>query len=238
MNKKSQSITLRISFVAVFAAIICAGCFISIPLPGGVPITLQNAFALLSGTILGTWYGGASVAIFLILGIIGVPVFSGMKGGFAHLLGASGGFLWGYLIGAIIAGFLLGSPKLSEKKITFWQILKIFLAYFLGLVVLYIFGIWWFIQSKGGLSESLTMHQVLMWTLIPFIPGDIIKMVIAIPLTAVLRPVAARYLFASSQNEKSEKDAVDSLKNEETKTEQVESEQVESEKLESEQNQK
>lgn len=212
MNKKSQNFTLRISFVAVFAAIICAGCFISIPLPGGVPVTLQNAFSLISGTVLGTWYGGASVAIFLVLGIIGIPVFSGMKGGIAHLLGVSGGFLWGYLIGAIIAGFLLGSPKLSEKKITFFQILKIFLAYFLGLLVEYIFGIWWFIQSKGGLSESLSMQQVLMWTLIPFIPGDIIKMIIAILLSAVLRPMAARYLFANSENKKSEKDAVDELK--------------------------
>lgn len=212
MNKKSQNFTLRISFVAVFAAIICAGCFISIPLPGGVPVTLQNAFSLISGTVLGTWYGGASVAIFLVLGIIGIPVFSEMKGGIAHLLGVSGGFLWGYLIGAIIAGFLLGSPKLSEKKITFFQILKIFLAYFLGLLVEYIFGIWWFIQSKGGLSESLSMQQVLMWTLIPFIPGDIIKMIIAIPLSAVLRPIAARYLFANSENKKSEKDAVDELK--------------------------
>lgn len=212
MNKKSQTLTLRISFVAVFAAIICAGCFISIPLPGGVPVTLQNAFSLISGTVLGTWYGGASVAIFLILGIIGIPVFSGMKGGIAHLFGVSGGFLWGYLIGAIIAGFLLGNPKLSEKKITFFQILKIFLAYFLGLVVEYVFGIWWFVQSKGGLSESLSMQQVLMWTLIPFIPGDIIKMIIAIPLSAVLRPIAARYLFANSENKKSEKDAVDELK--------------------------
>lgn len=212
MNKKSQTLTLRISFVAVFAAIICAGCFISIPLPGGVPVTLQNAFALISGTVLGTWYGGTSVAIFLILGIIGIPVFSGMKGGIAHLLGVSGGFLWGYLIGAIIAGFLLGNPKLSEKKITFFQILKIFLAYFFGLFVEYVFGIWWFVQSKGGISESLSMQQVLMWTLIPFIPGDIIKMIIAIPLSAVLRPIAARYLFANSENEKSEKDAVDELK--------------------------
>lgn len=212
MNKKSQTLTLRISFVAVFAAIICAGCFISIPLPGGVPVTLQNAFALISGTVLGTWYGGTSVAIFLILGIIGIPVFSGMKGGIAHLLGVSGGFLWGYLIGAIIAGFLLGNPKLSEKKITFFQILKIFLAYFFGLLVEYVFGIWWFVQSKGGISESLSMQQVLMWTLIPFIPGDIIKMIIAIPLSAVLRPIAARYLFANSENEKSEKDAVDELK--------------------------
>lgn len=212
MNKKSQTLTLRISFVAVFAAIICAGCFISIPLPGGVPVTLQNAFSLISGTVLGTWYGGTSVAIFLILGIIGIPVFSGMKGGIAHLLGVSGGFLWGYLIGAIIAGFLLGNPKLSEKKITFFQILKIFLAYFLGLLVEYVFGIWWFVQSKGGISESLSMQQVLMWTLIPFIPGDIIKMIIAIPLSAVLRPIAARYLFANSENKKSEKDAVDELK--------------------------
>ena len=211
MNQKNMSLSLRISFVAVFAAIICAGCFISIPLPGGVPVTLQNSFALISGCVLGSVYGAASVAVFLILGITGIPVFSGMKGGFAHLLGATGGFLWGYLFASLVAGLILGKPKLSEKKFSFLQILKITLAYGAGLFILYAFGIAWFIFSKGGLSESLTMQQVLLWTLIPFIPGDIVKWIIAVALTAVLRPVVARYLFTDSDG--SEKKALEALKN-------------------------
>lgn len=213
MKKNLLTTTLRSTFIAVFAALICAGCFISIPMPGGVPVTIQNMFAIISGTILGSFWGAISVLIFLLLGIIGVPVFSGMKSGFAHLLGATGGFLWGYLIGALLAGLILGSPKLEEKKITWVQLVKIMLAYFVGLICNYLPGILWFIHVKGGLSESLTLMQVLNWTTIPFIPGDVIKWIVAIPLTAFLRPIAARYLYSTKTDSDSEKQAVEQLKN-------------------------
>ena len=210
MKKTALSVTLRITFVALFAALICAGCFISIPLPGGVPITLQNMFSFLAGTILGSFWGALSVAIFILLGILGIPVFSGMKSGFAHLLGATGGFLWGYLLGALLAGLILGLPKIEEKKFSVLNILKIAFAYFIALICNYVPGIIWFIVSKGGLSDSMTLHQVLLWTLIPFIPGDIIKWIVAIPVTALLRPLAARYFYVSDSDD--EKRALEELK--------------------------
>lgn len=209
MKQNNFSRILRGSFVAVFAALICAGCFISIPFPGGVPLTVQNMFAFLSGTVLGSFWGAISTAVFLVLGIAGVPVFSGMKSGFAHFLGATGGFLWGYLLGALLAGLILGTPKLEEKKFSVIKLIKIALAYFAALICNYLPGIIWFIHCKGGLSENLSLMQVLNWTLIPFIPGDIIKWILAIPLTAVLRPVVARYLYAPAADEA---EAVEKLK--------------------------
>ena len=74
--------TIRSVFIALFAALICSGCFISIPI-GLVPVTVQNMFALMSGVILGSIHGAAAVGIFLLLGALGIPVFSGVKGGIA-----------------------------------------------------------------------------------------------------------------------------------------------------------
>lgn len=76
-NKKKLT---HIIFTALFAALTAVGCFIQIPLPSGVPIVLQDMLAMLSGLLLGPIYGPLSVAIFLILGIIGLPVFSGKAG--------------------------------------------------------------------------------------------------------------------------------------------------------------
>lgn len=212
MKENTLKITLRSTFVAVFAALICSGCFISIPLPGGVPITVQNMFAIIAGTILGSYFGAISVAVFLFLGAIGIPVYSGMKGGFAHLIGATGGFLWGYLLAALVAGLILGSPKLEEKKFNWIMILKIALAYLAGLVCNYVPGIIWFTHVKGGLSENLSLLQVLNWTTLPFLPGDFIKMAVSIPLTAVLRPIAARYLYSAKTDANAEAIAVEQLK--------------------------
>ena len=93
--------------VALFAAFTSAGCFIQIPLAGGIPIVIQDMMAMLSGLILGPIYGTLSVFIFLVLGSIGLPVFSG-KGGFDKILnGPTGGFLIGYMIAALAGGLIV-----------------------------------------------------------------------------------------------------------------------------------
>ena len=81
---------------AVFAALICAGWMIAIPV-GPIPIVLQNALAVLAGLLLGPVFGGLSVSIFLLAGAAGLPVFSGGNGGLAVFVGPTGGFLIGYL---------------------------------------------------------------------------------------------------------------------------------------------
>ena len=70
----------KLIFSALFAALISVGCIIAIPLPGGVPVTVQNMFCVLAGGILGTFYGAVSVLIWLILGAVGIPVFANAHG--------------------------------------------------------------------------------------------------------------------------------------------------------------
>lgn len=189
MNPK----TLQSVFVSLFAALICAGCFISIPLPGLVPITLQNMFAVMAGTIMGSVQGAGAVGLFLILGCIGVPVFSGMHGGIGVLTGPTGGFLIGYFLGALAAGLILGKPTLKEDRKNPVFVAKVCLATVFGFVLNYLPGIPWFLSVMTNRGKDMALGTALKACLIPFIPGDVIKIVVTVILTLALRPVIARY---------------------------------------------
>ncbi len=206
---KSNSIGKRAILVALFAAFVCAGCFIQIPLAGGVPIVIQDMMAMLSGLILGPLYGTLSVLIFLILGSFGLPVFSG-KGGFDKILsGPTGGFLVGYLFAALAGGlivhFFVKSPwkqvspenaDSSSESAEFsaktnalnWIFFGI--AAIVATVVCFALGIAGFHRVK----PDLEMSKVLSYVLIPFIPGNIIKLIIMIPLAKKLYPIVKNYL--------------------------------------------
>jgi len=166
-NKK----ILGLVFVALFAALISAGAFIAVPI-GPVPIVLQNFFALLSGLVLGPVLGTAAVGLFLAAGIIGAPVFAhnGSPMGIARLFGPSGGFLFGYLLSALIAGLIVGFPKPGVKT----PVWRLALAVAAGLLVVYIPGL---IRFKFVLNVD--WKRTFMAGFLPFMPGDIIKGVIA-----------------------------------------------------------
>ena len=131
---------LKISFIALFAAIICIGCFLRIPL-GPVPIVLQNALCILTSAILGSFLGGIPTALFLLAGLIGLPVYAGGTSGIAVWAGPTGGFLLGYLLGAVVTGFIAGRPSVSDKKFSWKNLIRITIAIFAGMVILYVPGI-------------------------------------------------------------------------------------------------
>jgi len=188
-----KSTTLRSVFVAMFAALISIGCFIAVPLgPGGIPIVLQNMMVILSACLLGNIQGAASVGLFLAAGALGLPVYAGGTGGFGHLVGPTGGFLIGYFFGALAAGLIAGTPKANEKSIQ--QLLRLLLAAVSGYVIIYIPGILQFMHLKQT-SFALTVAGCV----IPFLPGDLIKLCITVPLAAKLRPVIAQYLYSESE---------------------------------------
>ena len=197
---KNKSV-LKVSFVALFAAIICVGCFIRIPL-GVIPIVLQNMLCILCGVLLGGVLGGAPTALFLLAGLIGLPVYSGGTGGLAVWLGPTGGFLPGYLLGAVVAGFIAGKPSVEQKKISAVLVIRISLAIFAGMLILYIPGVirfsYWAAAAGKVPSEKTAFAYTLGACVIPYIPGDILKTVIAIPVALKLRPVLAQYLYEDS----------------------------------------
>ena len=201
-HMKNKSV-LKISFIALFAAIICVGCFIRIPL-GVIPIVLQNVLCILCAVLLGGVLGGAPAALFLLAGLIGLPVYSGGTGGLAVWLGPTGGFLPGYLLGAIAAGFIAGKPDVGEKKLTAGVVVRVSVAVVAGLVILYIPGVirfsYWATAAGKVPVEKTALAYTMAACVIPYIPGDILKAVIAIPVALKLRPVLAQYLYESDNN--------------------------------------
>ena len=179
MNKR----LLRICFTALFAALIAAGTFIAIPI-GPVPVVLQNLFALLSGLILGPIMGAAAVALYLLTGLIGAPVFAGFTGGIARFAGPTGGFLIGYLLMALIAGFIAGKPGKNVSRV------RLIIAVVTGLLAVYVPGVAWLKICTGS-----GWDKALMAGFIPFIPGDILKGIAAVIIAPGLRRTAAEHLY-------------------------------------------
>ncbi len=200
-----NKIALRISFIALFAAIICVGCFIRIPI-GVIPIVLQNVLCILCGVLLGGWLAGAPTALFLLAGLIGLPVYSGGSSGLAVWMGPTGGFFPGYLIGAIAAGLIAGKPCVEEKKLSWRLALRVSLAVVAGMVILYIPGVirfsYWATAAGKVPAEKTALGYTMAACVLPFIPGDILKTVIAIPVALKLRPVLAQYLYENTDKNK------------------------------------
>lgn len=196
-------LSIMLIFVPLFAALIAVSGFIAFPLPGTpVPIVLQNMMPILASGLLGGLYGTASTVLFLIAGLLGLPVFSGGRGGLAHLLGPTGGFLIGYLAAAAFLIIFFRKPGAKDlalvssgknNSIKLINYLKIIAASFSGFALIYVFGIARFMQlTNRGLFESLSL------ACIPYLPGDFIKMILVSALIYKLRPVTARYFLEAS----------------------------------------
>lgn len=198
-------------FVALFAAIICVGCFMRIPV-GAVPIVLQNVLCILTGVILGSYLGGLPTLLFLLAGLIGLPVYSGGTSGIAVWMGPTGGFLPGYLLGAVAAGFIAGKPSVAQKKLSVVVVIRITVAMIAGMIILYIPGILKFASWATANGKVPVEKSVLAYTMgacvIPYIPGDLIKTVVAIPVALVIRPVLAQYLYSTPAKSKENKEQV------------------------------
>lgn len=205
---KNKSI-LKSTFVAFFAAVISLGAFMRIPL-GPVPIVLQNMLCILTAVFLGGFLGAAPTALFLIAGLMGLPVYSGGTGGLAVWAGPTGGFLPGYLTGAFLAGIIAGRPKLEEKAFSWKVLLRLITAVFAGMIVLYIPGVFHFTrwaQAAGKVpADKSAFAYTMAACVLPYIPGDIIKIVIAVPVALKMRPVLAQYLYPEDIRDKPEYD--------------------------------
>ena len=193
MNNNS---VLKLSFIALFAAVISIGSFIRIPI-GLIPIVFQNALCVLCAVILGGASGAAPTLLFLAAGLIGLPVYSGGASGIGVWTGPTGGFLPGYLIGALAAGLIAGRPVISEKTKSAALTLRITAATVAGMMILYIPGVLWFaywaLKTGNIPAEKTALTYAVSACVIPYIPGDIVKIAIAVPIALKIRPLIALY---------------------------------------------
>ena len=116
MKKNSIKTTKNIIFVGLFAAITAVLSQIAIPLPTNIPITLQTFAVALAGYFLGAVKGTAAMIVYVLLGAVGVPVFANWKGGYSVLISYTGGFIFGFILFALLCG--LGSQLFSSRKLT------------------------------------------------------------------------------------------------------------------------
>ena len=151
MKKGTSNITLT----ALFAVIIAVCSWICVPI-GALPITLQTFAAALCGYVLGKGRGGAAVALYLLLGSIGLPVFSAMQGGFGVLLSPAGGFLFGFLAIAFCCGL-----KKEQKGGLFWG--------FFGIVICHLAGI-----IQFSLISKISLAAAFLSASLPFLVKDIL----------------------------------------------------------------
>ena len=183
----------RIVFTALFAALTAACGFISIPVPGTpLPIVFQNMMVVLDGLLLGPVFGAVSVVIFILAGIIGLPVFSGGTAGIARIMGPTGGFIIGYAISALVAGLISGRPAVGKKT----SVLRLSIASVCGFAVMYIPGVIHFMHSLDK-----TFHETLALCVTPYLPGDIIKIIISVLICIPLRKTVATFVFQEEVTE-------------------------------------
>jgi biotin transport system substrate-specific component len=189
--KTHKNILTKLVFTALFAALISAGAFIVIPFVP-VPIVLQNMFALLAGLILGPLYGSLSVVLFITAGVLGAPVFvnNAQAMGIARIIRPTGGYLAGYILAALTAGLIAGTPG-PAKNISLWRLI---LAVSAGLCIVYLPGLFYLRYSPlHGLT--LTWKQTFFTGLFPFLPGDLVKGIIAVLIAPRLRRTSAQLVF-------------------------------------------
>jgi len=162
------------AYASMFGALTALGAYIMIPLPL-IPITMQTLFVILSGALLGGYLGALSQVVYILLGIIGLPVFTGGKAGFGVLIGPTGGYLIGFVVGAFIIGKL---TSLRRDPGLLWLMASMFA----GMVIVYSLGI-----AQLMFVAELSFIKAISVGLLPPLPGDIIKIVVAAFLCRKIR---------------------------------------------------
>jgi biotin transport system substrate-specific component len=165
MNKKI--VTKDICMIGAFTAVIAVLSWISIPMPLGIPTTLQTFAVPLAGIILGPKKGTIAVLTYVLIGAVGVPVFAGFSGGIGSLFGLSGGFIWAFPLMALCAG--LGAKKGTIPALA--------LGLLMGIIVLYSAGMFQFMLVTGSNIQTGFFGMVL-----PFMPTEVIKATLAATL--------------------------------------------------------
>ena len=165
--------TLDITYIGAAVALITICSWISIPTT--IPFTLQTFAVMLTVLLLGGMRGTIAIIIYILLGAVGVPVFSGFSGGIGKLMGPTGGYIIGFLGTALV---MWGFEKFLGRKL--WINIA---AIVLGLIVCYAFGTMWFIKLYTADDGSkATLAMALSWCVIPYLIPEVIKVVLALTL--------------------------------------------------------
>ena len=166
---------------SLFVALIIVGTFIRVPIPV-LPFTLQFLFTMLAGLLLGPKLGATSVIVYIILGLIGIPVFT-EGGGIGYVFKPS----FGYIIGFVFSTYATGKIANKEKNPGMKRLL---IANFVGLFILYAIGmIYYYFMSNYYLGSPIGVRALILYCFILAIPGDILLCILGAILGKRLIPL-------------------------------------------------
>ena len=167
--------TRDICYIAIFTAIIAVLSQLSIPMPAGVPMTLQTFIIPLAGVVLGTKRGTIATLVYVLLGAAGVPVFSGFSGGIGVVLGVTGGFIVSFPIMAAASGmgaaaFYGASGTDGGRAPAFRRYALLLSGLIAGALINYVVGMLWFsVAADTPIGRSFVL------VVLPFLPTTVVK---------------------------------------------------------------
>lgn len=177
--KSNKNKTRNIVFIALFAVLMAVCSWISIPT--AIPITMQTFAVFLTLNFLGGKKGTVSVCIYLLLGLIGLPVYANFTSGIGMLLGMTGGYMIGWIFSGLVMWLM---EKLLGRKL--WAQ---FVSMLVGLLVCYIAGTVWFMVVYAQSSGPVGLWTALLWCVIPFVIPDLVKLGLALWLSQRLEKI-------------------------------------------------
>ena len=174
--------TRDLVLIGMFAAVLTVISQISLPMPSGVPVTIQVFGVALVGVVLGWRLGTCATLVYVMLGAVGLPVFSSFRGGLGCLAGPAGGYIWAWPVMTLLCGI---TPAVSDKRLQF--VIRTALA-LLGLAV---------VETAGGLqwaalSADMSVSAIFVYSMVAFVPKDILLTILAVTTGLSMRKLIAR----------------------------------------------
>ena len=166
---------------SLFVALIVVGAFIKIPVPV-VPFTLQLLFTMMAGLLLGGKLGALSVCVYILMGLLGLPVFA-EGGGLAYILKPSFGYIIGFAVASYVTGIIANKVSNPSNK-------RLFAANFIGLGIVYLFGmVYYYLMSNFYLGNPIGLWPLFLYCFILAVPGDIVLCVLGAFLGKRMIPI-------------------------------------------------
>lgn len=181
-NKRNKKLTVyELTKCAMFVALLAICSWITVP--SVIPFTMQTFAVFTMCAVLGTKLSVITVTVYIVLGAIGLPVFSGFRGGVGVLIGATGGYIWGFLLTALACGALIDLQKKCGKESKIFTVLSMLV----GLILCYASGTLWYYHVYTSKSGSTTLWAILCAAVFPYIIPDIIKILLAVLTSGQLK---------------------------------------------------
>ena len=174
---KSKLSVRDMAYIALFAVMMVVCSWISIPYV--VPFTLQTFAVFLAVEVLGGRRGTVAVLVYLLMGAVGLPVFTGFSGGIGHLLGSTGGYIVGFVFTALV---MWGMERIPGSRTVVLAVSMV-----LGLLVCYAFGTAWFLLVYARTTGPVGVWTAVGWCVAPYVVPDLVKLALALVLRRRLR---------------------------------------------------